>query len=308
MAIDRRHVLIGVGAGIGATLGSGAGTSSATGETMHIRKIPSTGEAMPVVGFGTWQTFDIGNDRAERAQRREVLEALFAAGGRMIDSSPMYGRSEAVVGDLLAVTGARDKAFLATKVWTSGEKAGLAQMKASSDKMRAPVIDLMQIHNLVDWRVHLKTLRAAKDAGRYRYIGITHYTVPALADLAAIIRAEKLDFVQLGYSIGTREPEANLLPLCIEKGVAVIANQPFDSGRLFSQVKGRPLPAWAAQIDASSWGQVFLKYLLGHPAVTCVIPGTAKPAHMRDNVAAGMGRLPDEAMRKRMAGEWDRMG
>ncbi len=306
MAIDRRHVLIGVGAGIGATLGSGAGTSSATGETMHIRKIPSTGEAMPVVGFGTWQTFDIGNDRAERAQRREVLEALFAAGGRMSDSSPMYGRSEAVVGDLLAVMGARDKAFLATKVWTSGEKAGLAQMKASSDKMRAPVIDLMQIHNLVDWRVHLKTLRAAKDAGRYRYIGITHYTVPALDELAAILKNEKLDFVQMGYSLATRAAEQLLLPVAQERGVAVIANQPFDSGTMFAKVKGRPLPEWAGEIDCTSWAQIMLKYLIGHPAVTCVIPGTARPDHAKDNLAAGVGRIPDMAQRRRIAEAWDR--
>ena len=273
---------------------------------MHIRKIPSTGEAMPVVGFGTWQTFDIGNDRAERAQRREVLEALFAAGGRMRDSSPMYGRSEAVVGDLLAVMGARDKAFLATKVWTSGEKAGLAQMKASSDKMRAPVIDLMQIHNLVDWRVHLKTLRAAKDAGRYRYIGITHYTVPALDELAAILKNEKLDFVQMGYSLATRAAEQLLLRVAQERGVAVIANQPFDSGTMFAKVKGRPLPEWAGEIDCTSWAQIMLKYLIGHPAVTCVIPGTARPDHAKDNLAAGVGRIPDMAQRRRIAEAWDR--
>lgn len=272
---------------------------------MHVRKIPSTGEAMPVVGFGTWQTFDIGSDRAERAQRREVLEALFAAGGRMIDSSPMYGRAEAVVGDLLAEMGARDKAFLATKVWTSGEKPGIAQMQASADKMRAPVIDLMQIHNLVDWRVHLKTLQTAKAAGRYRYIGITHYTVPALDELAAILAGEKLDFVQMGYSLATRAAEQRLLPVALDHGVAVIANQPFDSGAMFSKVRGKPLPEWAGEIDCASWAQIMLKYLIGHPAVTCVIPGTARPDHALDNLAAGVGRLPDAAQRRRIAAAWD---
>lgn len=307
MAVDRRQVCAGLGAGIGATLGFGVGGSSAKGEAMHVRKIPSTGEAIPVVGFGTWQTFDIGNERAERVQRREVLEALFAAGGRMIDSSPMYGRAEAVVGDLLAEMGARDKAFLATKVWTSGEKAGLAQMKGSADKMRTPVIDLMQIHNLVDWRVHLKSLRAAKEAGRYRYIGITHYTVPALDELAAILKAEQLDFVQMGYSLGTRDAEQRLLPVALERGVAVIANKPFDGGAMFSKVKGKPLPEWAGEIDCTNWSQIMLKYLIGHPAVTCVIPATAKPVHARDNLAAGVGRLPDEAMRRRIAEAWDRL-
>ena len=275
---------------------------------MLTRKIPSSGEALPVVGLGTWQTFDIGNDRAEMDQRKQVLRVLFEAGGSVIDSSPMYGRAEAVTGTLLAELDAREKAFLATKVWTSGERAGIQQMEQSAARMQAKVIDLMQIHNLVDWRTHLKTLRAWKEKGTFRYIGITHYTVPALDDLARIIRAEKLDFVQLGYSIGERAPERDVLPLCLEKGVAVIANQPFDSGRHFSQAKGKPLPGWAADIDAQSWGQVFLKYLLGHPAVTCVIPGTAKPDHMRDNVAAGLGRLPDQALRKRMATDWDNLG
>lgn len=293
--------------GVGACLsfGCGAGGISAKGQTMHVRKIPSTGEAMPVVGFGTWQTFDIGSDRAERAQRREVLEALFAAGGRMIDSSPMYGRAESVVGDLLAEMGARDKAFLATKVWTSGEKAGITQMQASADKMRAPVIDLMQIHNLVDWRVHLETLRAAKAAGRYRYIGITHYTVPALDELAAILAREKLDFVQMGYSLATRAAEQRLLPVALDRGVAVIANQPFDSGAMFAKVRGKPLPEWAGEIDCASWAQIMLKYLIGHPAVTCEIPGTARPDHALDNLAAGVGRLPDEAQRRRIAAAWD---
>jgi diketogulonate reductase-like aldo/keto reductase len=272
------------------------------------RKIPSSGEMLPVVGLGTWQTFDVGSDRSELDQRKDVLRVLFEAGGSVIDTSPMYGRAEAVTGTLLAEMGGRDKAFLATKVWTSGERAGIQQMEHSATRMQAKVVDLMQIHNLVDWRTHLKTLRAWKEKGTFRYIGITHYTVPALDDLAAIVRAEQLDFVQLGYSIGVRAPELKLLPLCHERGVAVLANQPFDSGRHFSQARGKPLPGWAADIDAKSWGQVLLKYLLGHTAVTCVIPGTAKPDHMRDNVGAGLGRLPDDALRRRMAADWDRLG
>jgi diketogulonate reductase-like aldo/keto reductase len=273
--------------------------------TMLTRPIPSTKEPLPVVGVGTWQTFDVGDDRAAREERKEVLRILFEAGGRVIDSSPMYGRAEAVVGTLLSEMQAQRKAFLATKVWTSGEKAGIQQMQASLAKLRAPAIDLMQIHNLVDWRTHLATLRAWKERKTFRYIGITHYTVPGLDELAVVIRAEPIDFVQFAYSINVREAEARLLPLAAERGVAVIANQPFDSGALFRQVRGKPLPEWAAELGCASWAQVFLKFILGHPAVTCVIPGTARPDHMRDNIAAGLGRLPDAAERRRMAQYWD---
>lgn len=302
--IDRRRAMAGTAAALAAG-GVAAPPAQAQGRTMLTRPIPSTGEAMPVVGFGTWQTFDIGASSAEREPRREVLEELFAAGGRMIDSSPMYGRAEAVVGDLLADMKARDKAFLATKVWTTGEKAGIAQMDASAAKMKAPVIDLMQIHNLVDWRTHLKTLRAWKEAGRFRYIGITHYTTSSLDTLADILAAERLDFVQMGYSLATRAAERRLLPVARDRGVAVIANQPFDSGGMFQKVKGKPLPGWAADYDCASWAQIMLKYLIAHPATTCVIPGTARPEHARDNIGAGRGRLPDEVGRKRIAAAWD---
>ena len=271
---------------------------------MLTRPIPKSQEPLPVVGLGTWQAFDIGPDRAGREQRKEVLRALFEAGGRVIDSSPMYGRAEEAVGTLLAEMEAHDKAFLATKVWTSGEAAGVKQMNASFAKLQVPAIDLMQIHNLVDWRTHLETLRAWKEKKRFRYIGITHYTVSALDDLAAVIRAEPIDFVQLAYSIDMREPESSLLPLAAERGVAVLVNRPFSSGGLFNQVRGKALPKWAAEFDCASWGQFFLKFILGHPAVTCVIPGTAKPEHMRDNVGAGLGRRPDEAQRRRMAAYW----
>jgi aryl-alcohol dehydrogenase-like predicted oxidoreductase len=272
---------------------------------MLTRRIPQTEEPLPVVGFGTWQTFDVGSDRTEFQQRREVLAVLFEAGGKVIDSSPMYGRAEAVVGELLSEMGAREKAFLATKVWTNGEAAGRRQMEASFAKLKTPSIDLMQIHNLVDWRTQLKTLRAWQEAKRFRYIGITHYTVAGLDSLAAIVRQERLDFVQLGYSLNVRAAADRLLPLAAERGVAVIVNQPFDSGSLFGKVRGKALPAWAAEFDCASWGQFFLKYILGHPAVTCVIPGTAKPEHARDNVAAGMGRLPDAAQRQRMSAYWE---
>ena len=272
---------------------------------MHTRAIPLTGEAMPVIGLGTWQAFDIGSDPTESAERRQVLETLFAAGGRIIDSSPMYGRAEAATGRLLTEMGARGKAFIATKVWTSGERAGIAQMQASAEKLKAPVIDLMQIHNLVDWRTHLATLRAGKERGTFRYIGITHYTASAFDELMAIMRAEAIDFVQLPYSLAAREAEARLLPLAAERGIAVIPNRPFDGASMFARVKGKPLPGWAADIDATSFGQIFLKYLVGNPAVTCAIPGTAKPSHMRDNVGAGLGRLPDATQRAAIRAWWD---
>lgn len=272
---------------------------------MLTRAIPSTGEMLPVIGLGTWQTFDIGDDAAELAQRSAVLEVLFEAGGRVIDSSPMYGRAEAVTGQLIDAMGARDKAFIATKVWTNGQQAGIAQMKASSQRMSAPVVDLMQIHNLVDWRTHLPTLRAMKAAGTIRYIGITHYTTSAFNDLAAILLAEPIDFLQIPYSLDQRTAETRLLPQAAERGVAVIPNVPFGGGQMFAKVRGKPLPDWAADIEAKSFGQIFLKYLISHPAVTCVIPGTAKPDHMRDNVGAGIGPLPDAAFRQRIVTWWE---
>lgn len=273
---------------------------------MHTRLIPQGNEPMPVVGIGTWQAFDIAQTQREMDQRRDVLRVLFEAGGKMVDSSPMYGRAEAVVGALLDDMKAHDKAFLATKVWTTGEAAGIRQMSESAAKMRGP-IDLMQIHNLVDWRTHLRTLRKWKDEKRIRYIGLTHYTVPALDELAAIIETERVDFLQFAYSINVRAAETRLLPLAAERGVAVIVNRPFDSGSIFRQVRDKTLPAWAAEFECASWSQFFLKYILGHAAVTCVIPATAKPDHARDNVAAGIGRLPDEGQRKRMAAYWDEL-
>ena len=270
---------------------------------MQTRAFGAGGLEVPVIGLGTWSTFDLPPGEDDLA--REVVDAAFDAGTRFVDSSPMYGRAEATVGNLLAEMKAHDRTFLATKVWTSGEAAGIAQMKASAAKLQVPAIDLMQIHNLVDWRTHLRTLRTWKEQKKFRYIGITHYTDPALDELAAVIRAERIDFVQFAYSIDGRAAEARLLPLCAERGVAVLVNRPLGSGSLFGQVKGKALPGWASELDCASWSQFFLKYILGHPAVTCVIPGTAKPDHMRDNVAAGLGRLPDATQRPRMAAYWD---
>lgn len=268
------------------------------------RPIPKTSEQLPVVGIGTWQTFDVGDTRPDLDQRKEVLDILFNAGGRVIDSSPMYGRAEAVVGTLLTEMRARDKAFVATKVWTTGEAAGIAQMNSSAAKMASPVIDLMQIHNLVDWRTHVRTLRAWKEQGRIRYIGLTHYTTSSLDELARIIMVEPIDFVQFAYSINRREAETRLLPVAAEHDVGVIINQPFDSGSLFSKVKGKPVPEWASDFDCTSWAQFFLKFLISLPAVTCVIPGTARPDHARDNIAAGLGRMPDPTARQRMIAHW----
>ena len=269
------------------------------------RPIPKTGEELPIVGLGTWQTFDVGGDAAERAPRAEVLRLLFEAGGSVVDSSPMYGRAEGVVGDLLAEAGAHDKAFVATKIWTRGRDEGIAQIEESLRRFRAGRIDLMQIHNLLDWRTHLATLRVMKSDGLIRHIGVTHYTSGAHDDLVAVIEGEEIDFVQVNYSIGERGAERRLLPAAAARGVAVLVNLPFESGGLFRSVRGERLPDWAAEFDCASWGQFFLKFVLAHPAVTCAIPGTADPAHMADNLTAGRGRLPDAAMRRRMIRFWE---
>lgn len=255
---------------------------------------------LPVVGVGTWQTFDVGPQAPERAELKEVLRLLVGAGGSVVDSSPMYGQSEGVAGDLAAELGLREKLFFATKVWASGRDAGIRQMESSLRLMRTRRMDLMQVHNLQDVSVHARTLREWKKAGRIRYIGITHYHEGAHADLERLVRTREWDFVQFNYSMAEREAEARLLPVCADSGTAVIVNRPFSHAGLFGKVKGKALPAWAAEFDCASWAQFFLKYLLSHPAVTCVIPGTRLVAHLKDNVQAGRGRLPDAAARKRM--------
>src|ERR1041385_4328386 len=266
---------------------------------MHTRKIPSSGEELPVIGCGTYRGFDAGKGAYERLG--QVLNNLFAAEGSVIDNSPMYGRAEGVAGDLLAQAKAHGKAFIATKVWTRGRDAGIAQMETSFKLLRTDRIDLMQIHNLVDWKVHLPTLRKWKEQGRIRYLGITHYTESAFADLEAVMRAEPLDFVQFNYSAVDRAAERRLLPLAAERGIAVLVNYPLASGSAVRDAGRRPLPDWAAEIDCTSWSQLLLKFVVSHPAVTCAIPGTGNPDHMADNARAGLGRMPDEAMRARIA-------
>lgn len=266
-----------------------------------VRPIPATGEALPVIGLGTWQTFDVGASPAQRVPLADVLRSFVELGGRMVDSSPMYGRSEAVVGDLSASVGVRDRLFVATKVWTTGARAGIAQMEDSMRKLRADPLDLMQVHNLVDVDTHLDTLRDWKQAGRVRYVGITHYTAGAHQAIARLIAARPIDFVQINYSVGEREAEQRLLPLARERGVAVIVNRPFGGGALLGRLRDRSLPAWAAEIDCTSWAQLLLKFVVAHPAVTCAIPATSRVAHLRDNMAAGRGRLPDEDLRARIA-------
>ncbi len=273
---------------------------------MITRPIPSSGEAMPVIGLGTWSVFDVGEDPAARAPLKEVVRRLVEAGGRMIDTSPMYGRAEAVTGDLVAELAVRPRVFLATKVWTSGKEQGIAQMRRSAERLRTEVIDLIQIHNLLDWRTHLATLRQMKAKGQVRYIGITHYTTSSLPELARILESESgIDFVQFGYSLATRDAETKLLPVAASRGVATIVNQPFETGDMFRRVRGKPVPEWAAEFDCTSWAQLFLKYILAEPAVTCVIPATANPEHMADDLKAGFGRLPDPQQRQKIRQLWD---
>jgi aryl-alcohol dehydrogenase-like predicted oxidoreductase len=267
---------------------------------MQTRPIPRTGEAIPVIGLGTSDTFDVGDGEDERAGCRDVLDKFLAAGGRVIDSSPMYGRAEEVTGDLLAALGKVGVPFLATKVWTSGKREGIAEMQRSMKRMRTEKMDLMQIHNLLDWKTHLPVLREWKQAGTIRYLGITHYQRGAFAELEQIVKDEAIDFIQLPYNLRDREAEKRLLPAARDTGTAVLVMRPFDDGALFDRVKGKELPAWAADFDCASWAQFFLKFILGHPAVTCPIPATSKARHLVDNMSAGHGRLPDEAMRQKM--------
>jgi diketogulonate reductase-like aldo/keto reductase len=263
-----------------------------------LKKIPSTGEELPAVGLGSWQTFDIGADEVDAM--RPVVARFLELGGRVIDSSPMYGRAEETIGKMLAGLAGTPRPFLATKVWTEGKKKGEAEMTRSMERLGVGTLDLMQIHNLLDWKTHLPTLRAWKDAGKLRYLGITHYQHGAFDEMEAILKKEQLDFVQLPYSVVDRAAEKRLLPAAQDAGVAVLVMTPFESGDLFARVKGKPVPDWAAEIDCTSWAQLFLKFLIGHPAVTCPIPATSKVKHVEDNLGALRGRLPDEAMRERI--------
>ena len=278
-----------------AAVSSRAGAAN-PGDAPLVRKIPASGAQLPLIGLGTSRTFEVGESAAELARLREVLEGFFAAGARLIDTSPMYSSAERVLGELLTPD-MHQRAFLATKVWTRGARSGIEQMTHSAQMLRSARLDLIQVHNLLDLDTHLKTLREWQESGRVRYIGVTHYTVSAHAELARVLAREKLDFVQFNYSPLTRAAETRLLPLAAERGVAVLVNRPFEDGALFQAVHGKPLPAWAADLDATSWGQLALKYIGAHPAVTCIIPATGKLAHLKDNLAGGRGRLPDARQR-----------
>jgi aryl-alcohol dehydrogenase-like predicted oxidoreductase len=275
-------------------------TRAAAGGALITRRIPSSGEELPIIGLGTSRTFEVGIRDSERAPLGAVLEAFFAAGARLIDTSPMYSTAEAVLGELLTPA-MHARAFLATKVWTRGKAEGLSQMRHSEDLLKARPLDLIQVHNLLDLETQLATLRDWKAAGKVRYLGVTHYTVSGQAELERVVSRERLDFVQLNYSPATRQAEQRLLPLAAERGVAVLVNRPFEDGELFARVRGKPLPDFAAEVDATSWGQLILKFIASHPAVTCIIPATASVAHLTDDLAGGIGRLPDSALRERIA-------
>jgi aryl-alcohol dehydrogenase-like predicted oxidoreductase len=269
--------------------------------SMLKRAVPQTGELLPAIGLGTWQTFDVVEHSSSRETLKEVLHEFVRLGGSVIDSSPMYGNSESVVGALATDLAIQKQLFLATKVWTRGRDAGIRQMEESFRRLRAQRIDLMQVHNLMDWRTQLATLRRWKNQNRLRYIGVTHYTSSAYEELAGVLESQEVDFVQLNYSIAERDAERRLLPLALDRRIAVLVNRPFAQGALFRKLLGKSLPDWAKEFGCATWSQFFLKFIVSHPAVTCVIPATSKIEHLLDNMQAGVGPLPDAATRERMA-------
>jgi aryl-alcohol dehydrogenase-like predicted oxidoreductase len=299
----RRHLLK-LGAGMGASLALWNAPAIAATGPLLTRAIPSSGERLPVVGLGTAVIFDIGDDAAKRTERRAVIETMLDGGGRVIDTAPSYGTAESVVGDLLSAMAVRDKVFLATKVRAAGPDASIAEMQQSLQRLHTNKVDLMQLHNvgtnISDAAGQIALLREWKDKGVSRYIGVTHFQESANERLIELMRREKLDFVQANYSMAERGVEQRLLPAAAETGTAILVNLPFARNQLFNRVRGKAVPAWAAEFDATTWAQFFLKYILGDEAVTCVIPGTDKPEYMRDNLNAGRGRIPDAAMRKKM--------
>ena len=282
-----------------AALGAFPLAGMTAGRRMLTRAIPSSSEQLPVIGLGTYSVFDVASTPDAIAERLRIVELLVGAGGNVIDTSPMYNRSETVIGDLIAAGAPRDELFIATKVWTNGREAGAQQMQRSAELMRTDVIDLMQVHNLRDTAVHMQTIRDRQERGEIRYSGVTHYRASAHEAVADALREFRPQFVQINYSLGEREADERLLPLARDLGIAVIINRPYQAGRLFGAVRGRELPGWATEF-AASWGQFFLKFIISHPAVTCVIPATSQAKHMRDNLEAGFGELPDAATRERM--------
>lgn len=264
------------------------------------REIPASAEKLPVIGIGSWIQFDVAPDSTDKESLKEVLQLLHKGGGRLIDTSPMYGKAEAVIGELTSALPFADEFFYATKVWTGGRHNGIAQMENSFRLMRRNSIDLVQVHNLQDWQTHLETLNAWKQEGKVRYTGITHYRDSAHAEMERIVKTGSVDFAQFNYSILSRNAERTLLTTCRDHGVAVIVNEPLDKGRLFERVHGVKLPSWAKEIDVHNWAAFFLKYILAEDAVTCVIPGTSNADHLRDILQAAEGVMPDEKMRARM--------
>jgi diketogulonate reductase-like aldo/keto reductase len=269
-------------------------------ESLLQRTIPSSGETLPVIGLGTSRVFNAAPSAAEREPLEQVVAMLARMGGKIVDTAPVYGQAEAVTGEIAARLKLHDKLFLATKVWMTGKAEGVQQMERSVELLGKKTLDLIQVHNLIDWETQLATLQEWKKQGRIRYTGITHSTTGRQGDVARVLEKERVDFVQINYSLMEREAEERILPVAKERGVAVIINRPFGRGDLFGRVRGKPLPEWAAEIDCKSWAQFFLKWIVAHPVVTCAIPATSKPHHMEDNMQAGLGRLPDEKMRRRM--------
>jgi diketogulonate reductase-like aldo/keto reductase len=292
-----RREFLGASALAATTAAGVAPLRAAADAPLLLRKIPATGEQIPVIGLGTSGPFEVGPAAEDRAPLAEVLTAFFASGATLIDTSPMYSTAEAVLGDLLTGDMQRS-AFVATKVWTRGRDEGIAQMTRSMQLLKRARVGLMQVHNLLDLDTQLGTLRDWKRAGRIRYLGITHYTVASHAELAGVIQREKPDFVQFNYSASTTEAEKTLLPLCADLGVATLINRAFDDGKLFDRLRGRPLPPFAAEIGCRSWAQLLLKFVVSHPAVTCVIPATGKRRNLLDNLAGGRGPMPDEKQRR----------
>jgi len=269
------------------------------------KAIPASGEKLPVIGMGSWLTFDVGSNKTARARCVRILQAFFDRGGGMVDSSPMYGSSQRVIGHCLAQIQHHPDLFSATKVWVIGKSLGILQMEESQELWDVQRFDLMQIHNMLNWRTHLETLKQWKAEGRIRYIGITTSHGRRHAKLEQALLDEEFDFVQFTYNLVDREAEQRLLPLAAERGIAVIINRPFQGGALFDLIKDKPLPTWAAEFDCENWAQYFLKFIVSHPAVNCAIPATSQVAHMQENMGAAYGALPDETMRARMISYFD---
>jgi diketogulonate reductase-like aldo/keto reductase len=298
--VSKRRTFLRQLGGLGVALLFRSSAISAAEQPAITKVIPSTGERLPVIGMGSWITFDVGEDSQARAERVKVLQAFFNNDGALIDSSPMYGSSEEVIGECLKQVKNKDALFAATKVWTIGKSSGIRQMESSQRLWGVKRFDLMQIHNMLSWETHLEILKAWKAEGRVRYIGITTSHGRRHETLAKAMADEPFDFVQFTYNLEDREAEQRLLPLAVERGMAVIVNRPFQRGGLFDRVRGKPLPPWAAEFDCRNWAQFFLKFTVSHPAVTCAIPATSKVAHMVENMGAGFGRLPDASTRRRM--------